>query len=224
MQTCPRCGTDQEDEARYCRFCGHRLKKSKIPLIVLAVAIAAVGLAAAASQLAGSHSTGAQTASPEQNQVQNEPQTEQQTIGQMEEESEPTYEIFYENCTWQEAFDRCVEMGGTLITFETEEEYQNVLSRLDTKKIYYIGAGRAENSSSYYWVNSDRTLSGETLDGSSHWLDGEPSLSEGDVGEYYVNLFYLKKQGKWVWNDIPNDTIAAAPNYKDKIGYICEFQ
>ena len=222
------CGTDQEEDARYCRFCGHQLKKSKLPLTVLIAVIAVIGLAAVGIQLAGSHGAEAQTAPPEQSQVQNQTQSqtqsEQQIVAQTEEKSEPTYEIFYENCTWQEAFDRCVEMGGKLVTFETEEEYQKVLSRLDINKIYYIGAGRAENSTSYCWVNADRTLSGETLNGSSHWLDGEPSLSEGDVGEYYVNLFYLKKQGKWVWNDIPNDTIAVAPNYKDKIGYICEFE
>lgn len=225
MQTCPRCGTDQEDGARYCRFCGYALKKKSVlriavPIIVVAIVLVGVGIGLFSGESSENLS----------GQNQNTQSTVQQAEWEMqEEESEPVesesvYQIIYGNYTWQEAFSRCRILGGSLVTFETEEEYQKVLSQLDTDKIYYIGAGRAENSTSYYWVNPDLTLSDQSLDGSVHWMDGEPSLSEGNIGEYYVNLFYLKMEGRWVWNDIPNDTIAVAPNYRDRIGYICEIQ
>ena len=33
-----------------------------------------------------------------------------------------------------------------------------------------------------------------------------------------------QKEGKWIWNDAPDDKIAVIPNYAGKQGYIIEFE
>ena len=39
-----------------------------------------------------------------------------------------------------------------------------------------------------------------------------------------MDMFYVSKLEKWVWNDAPNDILSVAAGYSGKIGYICEYE
>ena len=39
-----------------------------------------------------------------------------------------------------------------------------------------------------------------------------------------MNMFYMKKTDKWVWNDAPDDVLEVASFYSGTIGYICEYE
>jgi hypothetical protein len=66
---------------------------------------------------------------------------------------------------------------------------------------------------------------GDPLNGSSHWLSGEPSLYDSDTGasEYVACMIYVSKEGRWVWNDIPDNYLDYASYKKGNVAYICEY-
>ena len=60
----------------------------------------------------------------------------------------------------------------------------------------------------------------------SYWLTGEPSFYDNSLlqDEMYMNMFYVSKEERWVWNDVPDDLIAVAEFYSGTVGYICEYE
>ena len=146
-----------------------------------------------------------------------------------------SYEIYVTDVTWEEACQRCIELGGHLVTFDSEEELLEVLNKIaeegyDNIK-FYIGAKRESGIAEYRWFNSDGEYYGKSINDSSHWLSGEPSFYDAEleankgirVEECCVNMFYYQDEARWVWNDIPNDLLGAASYYSGKIGFICEY-
>ena len=55
------------------------------------------------------------------------------------------------------------------------------------------------------------------------WRGPSYSGEAGDV-EMYMNMFYVSKEGRWVWNDVADDLIAVADFYAGTVGYICEYE
>lgn len=139
---------------------------------------------------------------------------------------ESEYEFVEADCSWQEAYDACIANGGHLVTMETDKEYQRVIALLEAKSsrkiIFYIGALRKDNDKEYHWITDDTHV----LKGKNNWLEGEPSFQDAnlEVDEHFVELFYSHESDRWVYNDIPDDPIKYVPNYKGKIGYICEYE
>lgn len=135
-----------------------------------------------------------------------------------------TYDYIIRDCTWDEAAVACHEAGGHLVTFETGEEYEYVLSQInrDQSAIYMIG-GRSLDGT-YRWLSPIGFNMNEKCNDRGEWMKGEPSFSDGDVTEDRMIMFYLKKENRWVWNDVPNDIIAANGSYSGKLGYICEYE
>ena len=145
------------------------------------------------------------------------------------------YEYVRKDCTWQEAFDECKAKGGYLVRINSEEEYQYILSEIQSRGMgdvhFFLGGRRDVGGSEYYWADQENELYGERVDSSDYWcrnewMTGEPSLRDNTVNieEDCLDMFYYKNVGKWVWNDVPNDTLSAVPTYAGKIGYICEYE
>lgn len=143
---------------------------------------------------------------------------------------ESTYNVYLSDVSWQEAHSNCAQVGGHLVTIESQEEFDKITSMLsgyDTKVIFYVGAARSSSSNEYYWVNKAGYSMGESINLSPWWLTNEPSFYDNSTGydETAVCLLYSKKENRWVLNDIPNDYLGAVPGYRgeSRVAYICEF-
>lgn len=143
------------------------------------------------------------------------------------------YEYIISDCTWQEAFQDCLNRGGYLVRINSSKEYETIRKEISRQKmtdIYFKLGGRRDNQSQdYYWVNQDNKLFGEKLnsDGSwcsDEWMGGEPSFQDGNLEEKYMDLFFYDGEKRFVWNDVPDDMLAAEPAYSGKLGYICEYE
>ena len=53
---------------------------------------------------------------------------------------------------------------------------------------------------------------------------GIRSFRDGANEEEYLDLLYYKNEGRWTWNDAPNDILAVVPSFSGRIGYICEYE
>lgn len=143
------------------------------------------------------------------------------------------YEVILQACTWQDAYQYCIDRGGYLVRINSNAEYETIRKKVveqdATNILLYIGGRRDSGSQDYYWVNQNNQLFGDKLNdanswSSDEWQQGEPSFQDGTTEELYMNLFFLDKEKRFVWNDIPNDMLAVEPAYSGVIGYICEYE
>lgn len=157
---------------------------------------------------------------------------EESTAAAQEEEKPHRYELVKADCTWEEAFLEAQEKGGYLVHFDTPEEYEQVkelLSQAGAENLkLWVGGRRLPNEYEYHWVNADGSYDDNVLNSQPYewaWMKDEPSFRDKglNLDECYMNIFYYKSENRWVWNDVPNDIIAAVSSYKGQIGYICEY-
>ena len=137
------------------------------------------------------------------------------------------YEYIVEDCSWSEAADRCRGRGGYLANINSQEEYDYITGEIENnqleKIVFYLGASRGAGSE-YYWLGAEGEYYGEPLNGDSRWLQGEPSYQDGEIEENVLAIFYYDDEGRWVWNDIPNNILEGFSYYSGKIGYVCEYE
>ena len=153
-----------------------------------------------------------------------------------EEQKVHTYILVQKDCTWDEAFEECKRMGGYLARINTEEEWNQIKKQIKEEgkeKIqFFLGARRNSGEKEYYWVDEDNEFTGDRLDNNDEqwckdvWLKGEPSYYDSSVkkDEDRLNIFYYSQEDKWVFNDVPNNILDAVPQFKERIGYICEME
>ena len=146
------------------------------------------------------------------------------------------YILCVEDCTWEEAFQRCKEKGGYLVRINTKEEFtyiRNLIKEQGYEKIqFYIGMRRELDEKAYYLVDENNEQIGDRMDNGytkwckNIWLSGEPTYRDSvlKIEETCVSLFRYSATGKWVFNDVPEDLIGALSTNKGKVGYICEIE
>ena len=144
-----------------------------------------------------------------------------------------TYELIVGDVTWTEAYENCISRGGHLVRITTDEEYQTVLQQIyseDKANIKFWIAGSRGDDDEYHWIYEDGGQSEEVINYEdkykSYWLENEPSFYDESTQseENRMNMFYMKKTDKWVWNDVPDDVLEVASFYSGTIGYICEYE
>ncbi len=142
------------------------------------------------------------------------------------------YEYIISDDTWQQAYQDCINRGGYLVRINSLSEYEYIRKEISkesmTNIFFHIGGRRDSSSQDYYWVNEQNKLFGQKLNADDSWCidewkKGEPSYKDGNMEELYMNLFFFDGEKRFVWNDIPNDMLAAEPAYSGNLGYICEY-
>ncbi len=140
------------------------------------------------------------------------------------------YELVIEDLTWSEADAACRKKGGYLATITSFEEWDRITEQI---------AAEEKNNITFFVGAKDISWLEPGIEGGypmlalynalfQFWLEGEPSYrglrEDGvEVKEEYVVLFYRNSDKSYYLNDVPDDILAAAPSYKGKVGYICEF-
>ena len=133
------------------------------------------------------------------------------------------YQIVRENLTWEEASQRCQEMGGHLATITSQAEMDELIRMAEDAGAKYIWLGGTTSHDEHgnvfgHWVT------GEEFD-FQIWTAGEPSRLDLDgTEEWYIMMWYLPNYGGWSWNDQRNDPVAAVPAMEGEMAFICEFE
>ena len=155
--------------------------------------------------------------------VQDEPDDVLNEAPLPEEETEPEkeiihrYEVIRDDITWLEAKEACEEMGGHLVTFQNEEEYEMVIDMVEKEGLKVFWAGARIYDIEENWENT-KWITGEPFD-FTRWYEptNEPNKEESD--ELYLMIFSV--DGVWGYNDAPSDS---NQYYEGKMGYVCEFE
>lgn len=146
-----------------------------------------------------------------------------------------SYEFVVRDCSWHEAFWDSQERGGYLVRINSQEEYDYLLQKIQEQELgsvhFYLGGRRHTEGYEYFWADENNQLYGEVLNSAQawcarQWFDGEPSYEDPTihVQEEYLNMFYLKREERFVWVDVPDDIPAVVPAFSGKVGYIVEYE
>ena len=131
------------------------------------------------------------------------------------------YELIMDDISWEEANQKCIEMGGHLATITSESEMVTIEELAEN------------NGAKYVWLGGYTSVNGEYVYG--HWVTGEPfdftawytdEPSRNDMDgtpEMYIMLWKINEE--WSWNDQRNDLIkdTGLDYFKGKIAYVCEY-
>lgn len=135
-----------------------------------------------------------------------------------EPEKVSSYQIFTENVSWDQAEQKCKDLGGHLVCINDEEEYNKICELLSTVSAKYVWIGCYRSSAGILtWTN------GDDVD-YYNWAYREPSLKDSYDGtaEDYIMLA-RQSDGTWKYNDSRMDPMADyARFYSGNIAYICE--
>ena len=125
-------------------------------------------------------------------------------IAQAEEYGDSLYLFINEECYWEEAVQRCEELGGHLVTITSagEEEFCYQLWKPSDTYGCWLGASDAETEGTWKWIT------GEEWDytnwGSSYDYGDEPTDYADNGGEDYLNYWNHDFYNGGTWNDFPD--------------------
>ncbi len=138
------------------------------------------------------------------------------------------YEVFDESITWQEAKAKCEEMGGHLVTIDSQEENDFVAKLISNKEknLYWIGCFVDAQTNIWKWID------GSELE-YENWAYNEPNDSKGV--EMYGHMFRFDydeydlgndDHNAGEWNDLANagEGVSYGGYTLSKLGYVCEWE
>lgn len=133
------------------------------------------------------------------------------------------YEVFKEALTWEEATERCQQMGGHLATITSQDEMDLLIQMAEAEDISYVWLG------GYTSYDNVGNVFGHWVTGEDFtfqiWSKDEPSRVDLDgVEEWYIMLWNVPSLGGWSWNDQRNDPVSVSSAMAEKMGFICEFE
>ena len=124
------------------------------------------------------------------------------------------YKVIKQDCSWTEAQQACISMGGHLVVIDDQDEYNEVVAMAEAEGVtrVWIGCHR---------VNGQMVWEKET-DGFIIWAKGEPTFVDTNdkVAEDYIMLW---NNNGWACNDNRDDPCKDYPQfYSGTMGFICE--
>ena len=125
------------------------------------------------------------------------------------------YQVFEpDSITWEEAKQRCEQMGGYLATITSAEEQAFVDSLIENsgKNGLWLGAYRQQSDKEFVW------LTGEPFQ-YTNWSAGQPDYSYQTEDMLMLYTYHNSQFGKW--NDLTNEGWYDVP--ASKMGFICEW-
>jgi VWFA-related protein len=133
------------------------------------------------------------------------------------------YQLVKECLTWEEASQRCQEMGGHLATITSQDEMDLLVGMAEDAGCKYLWLG------GYTSYDSSGNVFGHWVTGEDFsyeaWAADEPSRVDQDgTEEWYIMLWNIPSLGGWTWNDQRNDPAAAVASMADEMAFICEFE
>ena len=143
------------------------------------------------------------------------------------------YEYYIDNCSWEEAYQKCRAQDGYLVRIESAEEFETICKEIRAKGMqdymFFIGGRRDPGSSSYYWIDENNVTTGEPINDvnsplNGYWMANEPSFTDGAIEETCMEMNFYSGENRWVINDVPNELTDVVPEFTGKIGYICEYE
>lgn len=140
-----------------------------------------------------------------------------------EKEGNARYKIVEGVYSWEDADQKCREMGGHLATITSKSEMDTITKMLEKEDLKYCWLGGYtsydEEGNVYgHWVTGEEF-------GYQAWTSTEPSRQDADgVPEWYVMLWYLPDYGGWSWNDQRNYPFPANTKLEKSACFICEYE
>lgn len=133
------------------------------------------------------------------------------------------YVLFKESLTWEQATQRCQEMGGHLATITSQAEMDEIIRIAEAEDVKYLWLG------GYTSYGEDGSVFGHWVTGEEFsfeaWGDGEPSRVDQDgTEEWYIMLWNIPSMGGWSWNDQRNNPAGPVPAMAKSMGFVCEFE
>ena len=243
---CTRCGKENPDQSKFCRYCGGTLPRSAVPrntdsrapvrkksravwVILDVLALLLIILLALFAVLRFWFTD--REAAPERTRAPRESQSHASMPSKQPRPSpEPIFYSYYmDNCSWTQAFQTAQAAGGRLAVLESRESFDDLTQALDdaglTDTSFRIGARRETGSQEYRWVDETGAPAGAVINdpeswANSLWLDGEPSFRADDAEETCVELHYDAGARRWGFRDVPD---APCDPASGSCGYIVVF-
>ena len=152
------------------------------------------------------------------------PQPTARPVSRSEDDSIHAYGYYIDDCGWEEAQRRALQLGGYLVNINSMAEYNEIQSEIlelgYTDVAFWIGAVRDSRGDGFLWTNATGGTSPDAIDfsalmnGIDPWALGCPSTQAGT----YVRMRYSGEEKRWIWEDIPEGMAL-----ENKTGYIIEF-
>ncbi len=116
-----------------------------------------------------------------------------------------SYQVYRDQCTWQEAKEKCERMGGHLATIHSDEEQRFIEWLNDYQGILWIGL-YIDDDGNWNWVTEEPVSY-------THWMAGEPN-------NYFSQDYPFENVAAFrpEWNDFHENNIA------EIYGYVCEWE
>ena len=128
-----------------------------------------------------------------------------------------TYMVYDTSLSWSEAKVFCENLGGHLVTINSEEEQQFLieLAKLSSKKNLWIGA-KSDKNGTYSWIT------GETFE-YTNWAENEPN---NVFNSQFTAMMYTQNSSHIAgsWNDENENGRDWPEYYLEDFGFICEWQ
>ena len=145
------------------------------------------------------------------------------SLTEEEKEQNSRYKVVEGVYSWEDADQKCREMGGHLATITSKSEMDTITKMLEKEDLKYCWLG------GYTSYDEEGNVYGHWVTGEEFsyqaWTSTEPSRQDADgVPEWYVMLWYLPDYGGWSWNDQRNYPFPANTKLEKSACFICEFE